>query len=417
MDTCQRIHLNQSIGREHTLDKSALKDRIVEIVDRGAEELWEAALEMHANPELGHQEYRAAELLSGMLESAGFEVARKVAGMETSFLAEKSFGEGEGYTIAILAEYDALPGMGHACGHNIIGASGVGAGIALLPVLDDLAAAGFSGKLLVMGAPAEEGAVDDAGGKVLMVEAGLFEDVDCAMMIHPSAINGIGGRSLAREAMEITYHGKSSHAAASPERGRNALDAAIQTFNGWNALRQHVTEDVRIHGIITEGGQSPNIVPSISRIRMYARAAEVDYLDEVVGRVKDCAEGGARAAGCTVEFRNTANRYANMKPNLSLAGSYAENFRLLGETIDETLRGGGSTDMGNVSQVVPSIHPYVAIVPPSIAGHSIEFGEAAASDEGRKAMLLGAKALAMTAVDCFTDSELQAQMAKEFKET
>ncbi len=399
------------------MDVNTIKDRVVEVVDQRAEEIWAAALDMHENPELGHQEFRAAELLSGMLEEAGFEVQRRVAGMETSFVGEKSFGDGDGYTLAILAEYDALPGMGHSCGHNVIGAAGIGAGLALLEVLEDLEAGGFSGTLRVMGAPAEEGAVDNAGGKVLMVEAGLFEDVDCAIMIHPSSVNGIGGRSLAREAMEITYHGKSSHAAASPERGRNALDAAIQTFNGWNALRQHVTDDVRIHGVITDGGHSPNIVPARAQIRMYARAADVDYLDEVVQRIKDCAEGGARAAGCTVEFRPTANRYANMKPNLTLGSSYADNFRALGEDISETPGGGGSTDMGNVSQVVPSLHPYVAIVPPSVAGHSIEFCEAAGSEAGRKGTILGAKALAMTAVDCFTDADLQAAMLAEFKRT
>ncbi|MFP4200883.1 MAG: M20 family metallopeptidase [Clostridia bacterium] len=399
------------------MDEAIIKDKIVRTVDEKSEELWQAALTIHSNPELGHQEHEAAKLLSGMLESAGFDVDRKVAGMETSFVAERSFGQGDGFTVAILAEYDALPGMGHACGHNLIGTASVGAGLAVLEVVEELAEAGFSGRLLVMGAPAEEGAVDNAGGKVLMVQEGLFEDVDCALMVHPSSTNGIGGRSLAREAMEITYHGKSSHAAASPEKGRNALDAAIQTFNGWNALRQHVTDDVRIHGIITEGGQSPNIVPDLARIRMYARAADVDYLDEVVNRIKDCAEGGARAAGCTVEFRRTANRYANMKPNLTLAGAYADNFRRLGEDIDETLRGGGSTDMGDVSHEVPSIHPYVAIVPPSVAGHSTEFAEAAGSDPGKRGMLLAAKAMAMTVVDCFTDENLQKEMKAEFKRT
>ncbi|MFW5897322.1 MAG: amidohydrolase, partial [Bacillota bacterium] len=157
--------------------------------------------------------------------------------------------------------------------------------------------------------------------------------------------------------------------------------------------------------------------PDLARIRMYARAADVDYLDEVVNRIKDCAEGGARAAGCTVEFRRTANRYANMKPNLTLAGAYADNFRRLGEDIDETLRGGGSTDMGDVSHEVPSIHPYVAIVPPSVAGHSTEFAEAAGSDPGKRGMLLAAKAMAMTVVDCFTDENLQKEMKAEFKRT
>ena len=391
-----------------------LKERVQKRVDDIADGAWDMALDMHKNPELGHQEHRAAELLSSALQSEGFQVQRQVAGMETSFYSEYRFGEGAGPKVAVLAEYDALPGMGHACGHNIIGAAAVGAGIALKKAISE-ADTDLSGTIVVLGCPAEEGAVDGAGGKVDLVEHGYLDDVDCAMMIHPSTKNISRSSSLAREALEISYHGKSSHAAATPEKGKNALDAAILTFNNWNALRQHVRDDVRIHGVITEGGQAPNIVPDFAQIRMYARSQDSDYLQEVVEKVKDCARGAATAAGCEVAFRPTAKRYANLAPNEMLADAYVENFEILGEPIDEqTTKGSGSTDMGNVSQVTPSIHPYVAIAPDWVAGHSTEMEEAAASEEGRKGMTLGAKAMAMTAIDVLTGESFRKNMKDEF---
>lgn len=394
-------------------DERAVKERIRDQVEDLSDALWEVALDLHRNPEIGHREHRSAERLTSFLRGHGFSVESSVAGMETSFRA--SWSSGEGPTVAILAEYDALPGMGHACGHNIIATAGVGAGVALKRAME-ACDCGLEGTLLVLGCPAEEGAVDDAGGKVIMVEEGVFDEVDCAMMIHPSTATGSRGSSLAREAMEITYHGKAAHAAGSPEKGKNALEAAILTFNAWNALRQHLTDDVRIHGVITEGGHAPNIVPDFTQIRMYVRAEDVGYLEEVVERVRDCARGGALVTGCRVEFRRTANRYANMISNATLADAFSANFQSLGEKIDDTPRaGGGSTDMGNVSQAVPSIHPYVAIAPPGVAGHSTEFLEAAASDEGRRGMELGAAALAMTALDCLTDPALRTAIAEEFE--
>lgn len=397
-----------------TPDMRAVKDMIREEIEDCSDQLWAMALDMHENPEIGHEEFRAAALLSGFLEEKGFSVQQGLAGMDTSFCARWKFGDGP--VVAILAEYDALPGMGHACGHNIIGASAVGAGAALKQALER---AGIDqvGEVQVIGTPAEEGAVDGAGGKVPLAESGVFDRVDCAMMIHPSTVNGSRSTSLAREAMEISYHGKASHAGASPHQGRNALEAAILTFNACNAMRQHVTDDVRIHGIITEGGKAPNIVPEFSQIRMYVRAADVDYLDEVVERVKNCARGAATATGCTVEFRSTCYRYANLVANNELADAYSANVRDLGETIDDSLRAGsGSTDMGNVSQVVPSIHPYVAIAQPGIAGHSVEFRAAAADEGGRRGMEVGAAAMAMTALDCLTDRGLLRRIQEEFED-
>ncbi len=276
------------------------KQRIWQVADQIAPKLFELSDWMYRNPEIGHQEFQSSERLANMLKEHGFTVQKPYAGMETAFRAEYSSGI-PGPTIAILAEYDALPGIGHGCGHNIIGTGAIGAAISLKEGTPNL-----PGKLVVFGAPAEEGAVDNAGGKVLLVQAGAFADIDAAIMFHPGNYNQLGSSSNARYAMEITYKGRTAHAAGAPQDGINALDAAIQTFNGFNALRQHVTPDVRIHGVITEGGVSPNIVPDRAVIRMYVRSADSDYLMEVVEKVKNCARGAALAAGAQVEFRKTA---------------------------------------------------------------------------------------------------------------
>jgi amidohydrolase len=338
------------------------RDRLLELSDR-----------IYSEPELGFQEHRAAQRLSAVLEEAGFRVDRGVAGMATAFVARR--GGGPGPRIAILAEYDALPEIGHGCGHNIIGTAAVGAGLALAPLM-----AALGGELLVIGCPAEEGAVDNAGGKVVLVEAGWFDNVDAAMMVHPSTRNAVGGTSNARVALELKFHGKNAHAAGAPHEGINALDAAIQSFNGWNALRQHLKPDVRIHGIITRGGVSPNIVPDYAEVRMYVRSRDFTYLKEVEEKVKNCARGAALATGARVEFRYTAKPYYNLVTNRTLASAFADNLSALGLEVSRDDGGStGSTDMGNVSHVTAAIHPYLAICPPGVAAHSREFAAASVS--------------------------------------
>ncbi len=386
------------------------KEKIWNSIDEVAERLFEMSDWMYAHPEIGHQEKESAKLLANELSSHGFTVTAPYAGMETAFRAV--YQGGDGPTIAILAEYDALPGLGHGCGHNIIGCSAIGAAIGLKQAWPD-----FPGTLVVFGAPAEEGAVDNAGGKVILVENGAFADVDAAMMIHPSGRTALGGASNAREAMEITFKGKPAHAAGAPHEGINALDAAIQTFNGFNALRQHVKPDVRIHGIIKEGGLAPNIVPERAVIRMYVRAAEAAYLEEVVEKVKNCARAGALATGATVEFRKTANTYKNMLNNYAISSVFKQNMEALGEAVLPSGSGAGSTDMANVSHVVPAIHPYVGIASHKIVGHSQEMAQATITAEGHKGLLLGAKSLAATAADLFASPELLAKVKQEFAVT
>jgi amidohydrolase len=294
--------------------------------------------------------------------------------------------------VAFLAEYDALPGLGHACGHNIIGTSALGAGLAMKEVLPELA-----GTVRVIGTPAEEG----GGGKVYLVEAGLFDGVDAALIVHPSSKTKVRGTSLTSYKISIEFHGVPAHAAAKPDEGINALDAVIQTYNGINALRQHLRDDVRVHGIITHGGDAPNIVPEYAAAKFYVRAADVPYTEEVLEKVRACAEGAALATGARLTFEEYAPHYENMLANPTLAHLAEANLAALGRgvTPPEEKERMGSTDMGNVTQVVPGLHPSIAIGPEEMGGHTVEFREAAASPAGHQGLIDAAKLMAMTAVD------------------
>ncbi|MFA6654289.1 MAG: M20 family metallopeptidase [Bacillota bacterium] len=391
--------------------KEDLKKKAMDAIDQLEETLISISDQMYHEPELGHQEFKSSRLLTDFLEKHGFEVETGICGMPTSFRATMR-GKAHGPTVAILAEYDALPGIGHGCGHNIIGTAAVGAGAALASVIDEI-----PGTILILGTPAEEGAVDNAGGKAIMVECGVFDNVDAAMMIHPSQVDMVMVSSNARVALEISFYGKSAHAAGAPYEGINALDAAILTFNGWNALRQHLKEDARIHGVITKGGEAPNIIPDYAEIRMYVRAKEMDYLKEIEEKVRNCAKGAALATGADVKFKYTAKPYANMVTNRTLANVFARNLESLGRKVldpGET-SGAGSTDMGNVSQVVPSIHAYMGICQPGTAtSHSREFAEATVSPMGHKAILDGAKALAATTIDVLCTPDLLDAIKEEF---
>ncbi len=376
-------------------DVEQLKQRVVEAVDGRQDELTWIADTIHAKPEIAFEEYESAALLSSVLEDNGFAVERGSGGLETAFLARWT-GKPGGPTVALLAEYDALPGLGHACGHNLIGTSAVGAALALSTVLPELA-----GTVLVIGTPAEEG----GGGKAMLVDAGAFEGVDVAMMVHPSDKNMTRRRSLTSFKVRIEFFGKPAHAAAKPDEGINALEAMILTYNGINALRQHLRDDARVHGVIDRGGEAPNIVPDYTSARFYVRAADTAYCTQVLDRVRACAEGAAQATGARLEFSEYAPRYDAMLPNPKLADLFEANMAALGIQFrgpepDERM---GSSDMGNVSQVVPALHPYVAIVPDGVGGHTVEFREAAASPAGHEGMLRAAKLLAMTAVDLLAD--------------
>jgi len=384
---------------------SALKDAIGRAVDGLADELESLSHRIHANPELGYQEVKAAGWLAEYLAAKGFKVEKGVAGVETAYRA--TIETGEGPTIAILCEYDALPGLGHACGHNVIATSGAGAGAALAAVRGQLP----KGRIQVIGTPAEEG----GGGKMKLIEGGVFTDVDCAMMIHGLDRTILHADLLGIVRVNFDFTGKAAHASADPWQGVNALDAVIQTFNAISALRQQVRPDVRIHGIITNGGQAPNIIPEAASATFYVRAATLDYMWEVYKKVVACAEGAARATGAQLQTVQVPTVYEPLKRNETLLGAFKVNLERLGDTPEPPDPSRlGSSDIGNVSQVIPAIQPYIKIAEGGTPIHSRAFAEAAVKPLARQGLVTAAKTLAMTTADLLTDPALVRQAKDEF---
>lgn len=386
---------------------SDLRSRVVARIDKERQSLIELSLALHGDPEIAYQEHRASERIASYLAARGFEVERQYKGLATSYRGNAA-GKGGGPTVAILAEYDALPDIGHACGHNLIAMIGTAAAIGAREVLDKLA-----GGIAAIGTPAEEG----GGGKVALVRAGGFEGVDAAMMVHPSSRTLSGRTSLASNRVELEFFGKAAHAAAQPDRGINALDGLIQTFNAVNAMRQHLKPDARVHGIITSGGSAANIIPEYAAGKFSVRARDHTYQKEVLRRFIACAEGAAAATGTRLVVTvNENSGYENMVPSTPLAERWAEHMRAFGIEVaptadDERM---GSTDMGNVSQVVPSAHPYIGIAPEGTPGHSTAFRDAAATPEAHANAIAAAKALALLAVDLLADPTLLARAKAEF---
>ena len=385
---------------------SPLKDAIAAAVDRLGDDLEKLSHRIHANPELGYQEVKAAAWLVEFLDTQGFKVERGVAGVETAFRA--TIETGEGPTIAILCEYDALPQIGHACGHNVIATAGVGAGAGLAAVRDKLP----KGRIQVIGTPAEEG----GGGKVKLIKGGVFRDVDAAMMVH--GFDRWVGHSdlLGIVRVGFEFKGKAAHASADPWEGVNALDAAIQTYNNVAMLRQQVRPDARLHGIITHGGAAPNIIPEFAAAIFYVRSLNIAYMWDLQQRVIRCAEGAAKAAGCelnVIEHRDTA--YEPMKKNAALLDAFRANLTTFGVTESPEIKDRlGSSDIGNVSQVIPAIQPMVKIAPDGTPIHSRAFEAAARSPLAREGMLISAKTMAMTALDLLADPALVKRAQAEF---
>ncbi|MDD5264394.1 MAG: M20 family metallopeptidase [Candidatus Bipolaricaulis sp.] len=381
------------------------KARAVEAVDALEGRLRSVSREIFEHPEEKFEEVRASKLLADELRAAGFEVDVGTAGLATAIRAIHP-SAAPGPTVAILGEYDALPELGHACGHNLIAAGALGAALAVASVKRDV-----PGRLVFLGTPAEEG----GGGKVVMIEAGAFRGVDAAMMFHPASFTAVDHGSLAITEVRLEFRGVAAHASASPEKGVNALDAVIQTFNGINALRQHIRDGARIHGIITNGGAKPNIVPEYAAAEFYVRAAETSYRDELLAKLERCAKGAALAAGATFSMSEISPPYKAMRPNRALGAAFTRNLESLGWAFDANDLPYGSTDMGDVSQAVPAIHAYVAVCDRAIAFHSRGFAEASQSERGHQGMLAAAKAMAMTTVDVLTSPDLVRTMQREFR--
>ncbi len=382
------------------------KQSLFATIEANAAELKEIAVYIAQNPELGNEEFKASARLKRSLTEHGFEVEAPVLGIETAFLGTFR-SENPGPTIALLCEYDALPEIGHACGHHLICTMSLGAAIGLKEIVEEL-----GGTLRVYGTPAEE----TRGAKVTMADAGLFDDCDFALMAHPYYAFQKSGSALAMDAVQYEFYGKASHAAASPESGINALDAVLMLFNGINALRQQTRADARLHGIVNHGGVAANIIPDYASAQFYIRSADRPYTDELVGKVRRIAEGAALQTGCEVKISNYEYSYDELITNETLSETFTRN--LIEAGIDPSAvqapENGGSADVGNVSTRCPAIHPYVQVVYERHELHSVGFRDLAQQDAAYDAMIFGAKMLAGTAYDTLTVPGLLEQVREEF---
>jgi len=387
---------------------NTVKDAISRAVDRLADELEALSIKIHDQPELAYQEVQACAWLCEFLGKQGFKVEPGAGGVETAFRA--TIETGEGPTVAILCEYDALPGIGHACGHNVIATSGAGAGAALAAVRTQLP----KGRIHVIGTPAEEG----GGGKIKLINAGLFKDVDAAMMIHgfDRTLLHQDLLGIARATFEFT--GKASHASADPWEGINALDACVQTYNAVAMLRQQVRPDCRIHGIITSGGAAANIIPEYASATFYVRAPRIDTMWDLYRRVVACADGAAKAAGVSLKVTQHESVYEPMKSSRVLLDLFAANMTTVGLAEGEPIPDRkGSSDVGNVSQVVPTIQPMIGIAPEGMAIHTREFAEAAIQPLARRGMVAAAKTMALTTYELLAHPAHVKAAKEEFSHT
>ena len=390
-----------------TTELEEVKQIVCDEVDAIADILLEASHAIHKKPELNFEEHFAHETLTGILEDQGLSPQRGAYDLETAF--EASVGD-EGVCVAVLCEYDALPDIGHACGHNIIGTAGLGAGIAASKVAERL-----GGTLRILGTPAEEG----GGGKVFMADRGAFDNVDAAMMIHPAAGDLVKMNTIAIQRLHVAYEGLAAHAAASPHRGHNALDAAVLGYQNIAALRQHIRPDERIHGIFLESGSKPNIVPEYSSMEWYVRSKNARSLEPLKKRVLSCLEAGAMATSCTMTHDWIEPFYADMIDNETISTLYSANATRVGRTLmepDNESKVVGSTDMGNVSYIVPSIHPMIGVAPPGVPIHTPDFAHFSRSESGDKAVIDGAKIMAMTVVDLWAQKTNFERAHQEFQQ-
>ena len=370
-----------------------------------ADDLWDVAGALHADPELAFAEHRAAQRLCAELTGAGFAVSRDVAGLPTAFVGR--FGNGAGPCVAQLLEYDALPGLGHACGHNLIAAIGLGAALAVRRVWPEL-----PGTLLVVGSPAEEG----GGGKIIELDAGVFDGVDAALMVHPGTHDWVWAPLTAQLELAVTFHGRAAHPTGNPTEGIDALAALIEMFNTLAVLHRRLPAGSHVQGIITEGGSATNIVPELASGRFGLRGLTTTALEGLAEQVGEIAAGIAHATATTVTVERVRAPYAHFRDNSVLSGLFARYTGALGVTMTEPEPGVflGSSDIGNVSTTVPAIHPFIAITGADQSDHTPEFARAAASPRARSALLTAAEALANTTIDIFADPAVRTAAWEEF---
>jgi amidohydrolase len=408
------ISASVDIYRIELLDVKILKESAKNEVESQRRRLIEIAKWMYENPELGSEEYKAYALLTEELEKQGAKIERQLLGIPTAFCASFK-GRKKGPRVAVLAEYDALPGVGHGCGHNHIASSAIGSGIAAARAAKDL-----PGEIIVVGTPAEEGRGPSAGSKVIMANKGFWDDVDAAIMLHPSTRWGVGGKALGIWQLKMEFRGQTSHAAASPEKGVNALNAATLAYMASHMLRQEARRDANlvIHGIITEGGLASNIIPDRAVCEFGVRSSDEKYLITMVDKVEKCADGAAIATGAKVTV--TKNKlYSSMKPNIPLIKVLWQNYADQGVKVDdwqETQAGMpmASTDFGDVSMRCPSTGSYIGIGPEGTPGHSRQLADCSVTKVGLDAMIIGTKALAITLVELLAKPELLKEAREYF---
>lgn len=381
------------------------KNEINRQVDGLADELFTISRQLYDHPETAYQEHQTCQWLGEFLRARDFDVDVGVGGVETAFMARPKGRPPRRPTVAFLAEYDALPKIGHGCGHNLIAASSIGAAIALSSAVEELADA-----VVVIGTPAEEG----GGGKVRLAEGGVFEGIDIGLLSHPGHVNLCGEDSLGRIKVKIEFLGQSAHAASSPEYGRNALDAMVGAYVHIAALRQQMAQDSRIHGIITHGGDAPNIIPDYTAGLYYVRSARLDYLEELFSRFENCCRGAALAAGCDCRVEIQPPSLEPMKRNLALERLWADNMAEQGLALGHRAGPNGSSDVGNLSRIIPVMQSRLAICDQEVPIHSVGFADATQSERGRKALLDAARLLAMTAYDYLVSPGIQKSVAEEF---
>jgi amidohydrolase len=388
-----------------------LQQRVLNRIDREADSLIRLSKFIHANPEIAMEEVKSSAACAEYVEERGFETVRGVADLPTAFASH--FGNGTGAHVGYLSEYDALPGLGHGCGHNLIAIAGIGAAMGLSEVVSEI-----NGKVSLFGTPAEEA----VGGKIFMAQRGVFDSLDAAMGAHPGTSEAVcptaegSGMALACREVVVKYYGQAAHAAADPYNGINALNAMIEFFNGINALRQHVRSDARIHGVITDGGYVANVVPDYAAGSFMVRAATLTYMDELVGKVKAVAEGAATMTGARLEWIHPSPANADMVTNYSLARAMKKHLDALGLTMPEAVAEGatGSTDWGNVSYVVPSVETSYPILDRVCTWHSMDVVDASISELGFRNTILVAKAMALAGLDVMRDRSLRENIGTEY---
>lgn len=383
-------------------DLEARRETIRKAIDDASDELRVLNLDIHGHPEVRFEEEHAHAALTTFLDEHGFEVVRSAFGLPTAFRAVAGSGDP---TVAIICEYDALPDIGHACGHNLIATAGIAVGLALQEAIEP-----GEGTIVVMGSPAEEG----GGGKIAMIDEGAFDGIDLAMMLHPgNRTDTARSSSLANRRLDIDFYGVNAHAAARPWQGVNALDAMVLAFSAIGLLRQQIQPTWRVHGIISNGGEAENIIPGHTSAKMLVRTPLVSERPELESRVLACFEGAAAQTGARLEYHWDERPYSELQQSPPLAESYEGHFEAMAGEIDRTVAAAASTDMGNVSQVLPSLHPSFKI-PSEFGNHNAGFTEAAATQEAHELTLRAATALALTALDAYVDPLLIEEAKREF---